>query len=204
MQPRTKRQRQILSFITQFIEDHGFEPSYQQIANHIGVASKGGIAKHIEALERQGLILRTRENGSFNLELHPQSTVGDYICEIEWLEPPQISKNSADNQRLYIPKFMLGHLSSMNIRALSVKDDALLDKHICEDDIALIEIKSFARDGDCIAALIDRHQIVLRYFHRSGANINLAAANDSYETITFSADRINVLGIHRGLLRPLI
>ncbi len=203
MQPRTKRQREILNFIIKFIEEHGFEPSYQQIANQTGVNSKGGIAKHIEALEQQGLILRNYVNGKFNLEIYPQSFISDHICEIQWLESPQISKDSAETKRLYLPKFMLGYRSALDIRALKIADNALLDEHICEDDIALIELKSFARDGECVAALVKNQQIVLRYFQRMGANINLTPANENYDTITCSADKVDILGIYRGLLRPL-
>ncbi|MGI8544028.1 MAG: LexA family protein [Aridibacter sp.] len=202
MQPRTKRQREILTFITRFIEEHGYEPSYQQIANNLGVNSKGGIAKHIEALERQGLILRNHENGSFNLELHPQSFISDHICEIEWLENSQPKKNSAVSERLYVPKFMLGHLSALNVRALMIDDNALVDEHICEEDIALIELKSFARDGECVAALVENRHIILRYFQRMGANVNLAPASENYETFTYSADKVVILGIYRGLIRP--
>ncbi len=204
MQPRTKRQREILSFIIKFIEDHGYEPSYQQIANSTGVNSKGGIAKHIELLEKQGLLLRNHEKGSFKLELNPQKIVGDYISEIEWLDNPHTSGMPIKSDKLYVPKFMLGFLSSLNMRAFVVKDNALIDNHICEDDIALIEIKSFARDGECVAALVKNRKIVLRFFHRNGANINLTPANKNYDTIKCSADRVTVLGIYRGLLRPLI
>lgn len=202
MQPRTKRQREILSFIIQFTEEHGYKPSYQQIANKIGLKSKGGIARHIMALEKQGLIERSHENGSFNLELHPQKVVGDFICEIEWLDDLHISSKSTGSDRLYVPKFMLGYISSQNVRALNIGDNALIDKHICEDDIALIEIKSFARDGDLVAALVKNRQIVLRFFHRKGASIRLAPANENYEPIDCPADRVTVLGIYRGLIRP--
>jgi repressor LexA len=56
MQARTRRQKEILSYITEFIENRGYEPSYQQIAKHFQIASKSAIAKHIAALEEQGLI----------------------------------------------------------------------------------------------------------------------------------------------------
>jgi DNA-binding MarR family transcriptional regulator len=58
MQPRTQRQREILDYIQRFIERHGYEPSYAQIARHFGVSSKATIAKHIEALERIGYLRR--------------------------------------------------------------------------------------------------------------------------------------------------
>ena len=46
MQPRTQRQKEILEYIARFIERHGYEPSYAQIARHFGVSSKATIAKH--------------------------------------------------------------------------------------------------------------------------------------------------------------
>jgi repressor LexA len=193
-----------LSYIIKFIDDHGYEPSYQQIARHIGVKSKGGIAKHIEALERQGLLLRNHDNGGFKLEINPQSTVSDLICQIEWLDNPKFTnKTPSELERLYIPKSMLGILSPLNVRALVIRDNALLNKHICEDDIALIEIKSFARDGQLVAALINNNEILLRHFHRVGPAIDLVPANEKYETISCPADKITLLGIFRGLLRPL-
>ena len=70
MQPRTQRQKEILEYITRFIERHGYEPSYTQIARHFGVSSKATIAKHIEALEKRGLISRQRENGAFALSVN--------------------------------------------------------------------------------------------------------------------------------------
>ncbi len=202
MQPRTKRQREILSFITNFIEDHGYVPSYQQIARHLGVNSKGGIAKHIEALEKQGLLLRNYENGSFNLEINPQKTVNEYVHEIEWLEEPVLTDDSKKENRLYVPQFMLGYLSPTNVRALQVKDNALLKKNIMEDDIALIEIKTFARDGECVAALVDGQMLMLRLFYRMGADIDLAPANDNFEIASYPADKVTILGIYRGLIRP--
>ena len=86
MQPRTKRQKEILEYISNFIETRGYKPSYQQIAKHFRLASKAAVAKHIAALEKQGLISRRRENGSFSLELYPKVVITDLVCQIEWLE----------------------------------------------------------------------------------------------------------------------
>ena len=63
MQPRTRRQREILDFITEFINERGHIPSYQQIARKFKIASKSAIAKHIAAMEKQGILQRRREDG---------------------------------------------------------------------------------------------------------------------------------------------
>ena len=85
MQPRTQRQREILDYITRFIERHGYEPSYAQIARHFGVSSKATIAKHIAALESRGLLSRRSEDGTFNLEVKVEDAPSDAICELQLL-----------------------------------------------------------------------------------------------------------------------
>ena len=206
MQPRTKRQKEVLDYIKQHIDKHGYEPSYQQIARGLRVASKAGIAKHIEALEKQGLISRIRENNSFRLELTNTKSLLDLICEIEWLEIPKDEEETEDfeNKPLFIPKFMLGHNSPEVIKAFRVMDDSMADENIFEGDIALIKVRSYARDGDCVVALSIESKAIIANYYRVGADIELRPANDRFETIKLPADKIIIKGIFRGLLRPLI
>ncbi len=84
MQPRTQRQKEILDYIQRFIERHGYEPSYAQIARHFNISSKATIAKHIEALEKRGLLARSHTNGSFNLNVQVEEG-GDGLCEVRLL-----------------------------------------------------------------------------------------------------------------------
>ncbi len=207
MQARTRRQREILTYIIEFIENRGYEPSYQQIAKHFQIASISAIAKHIAALEEQGLIARRRENGSFSLQINPKKPVtNDSVCAIEWLDVPQMDDfdEAFENEILFIPEILLGRLQPEKVRAFLVPNDAMLDKQICEGDIVLIEEKFFARDGDCIVAVIEKNRTVLKSFYRDGAFVELRPANEDYETIRLAADQVEIKGIYRGLLRPLI
>jgi repressor LexA len=206
MQPRTRRQKEVFDYIKQYIEKHGYEPSYQLIARHLKVASKAGIAKHIEALETQGLLTRKRENGSFWIDLAPVETIADAVCEIEWLEVPksQTFVEDWESQPLFVPKFLLGYQEPERLRAFRVMNDAMFNEHIREGDVALVEKRSYARDGDIVAALTGNKRVVLKQFYREGAHIELRPANDGYLTIRLPANKVEVLGIYRGLIRPLI
>lgn len=203
MQPRTKRQKEVLEYITDFIEDHGYQPSYQQIALHFGVKSKGGIAKHVESLEKQGLIRRKRDAAGFHLELMSEVSINNSVSKIEWLKLPETTEDEATPD-LFVPLVLLKTHHPDNIRAFRVPDDSMLDNHICAGDIALVEKRTAVRDRDCIVALIDKKKAVLKTFHRFGADIELRSANDEFETIKISGDRMKVLGVFRGLLRPAI
>lgn len=204
MQPRTRRQKEVLEYITRFIDRHGYEPSYPQIARGLGVISKGGIAKHIEALETQGLITRKRENGSFKLELCSTSSIADFVCEIKWLAVPKTDSVVEDweSQPLFVPKFLLCEQASESLLAFRVPNNSMLDEHICEGDIALIQEKSYARDGDIVVAVTQNKRVVLKKFFRQGAKVELRPANPNYVSIVLPADKVSVQGILRGILRP--
>jgi repressor LexA len=206
MQPRTRRQKEVFDYIKQYVEKHGYEPSYQLIARHLKVASKAGIAKHIEALEAQGLLSRRRENGSFWLDLTPPKTISDAVCEIEWLKIPknEIYGEEWENQPLFVPRFLLGYQTPERLLAFRVPNDAMFDEHICAGDVALIEKRSYARDGDIVAALTGNKTIVLKQFYRQGAFIELRPANEGYPTTKLPANKVEILGVYRGLIRPLV
>ena len=204
MQPRSKRQKEVLDIITRYVEKHGYEPSYQQIARQLGVSSKAGIARHIKLLEERGLVSRKRENGSFSLELRPVSTIAELVCEIEWLKIPKNETFAEDweKESLFVPKFMLGFYEPGRIAAYRVTNDAMLDEHIRDGDVALIEKRSYARDGDIVVALTQNKRVVLKQFFRDGAKIELRPANASYVPILLAADKVTILGVLRGIMRP--
>jgi len=205
MQPRTKRQKQVYDYIKQYIESHGYEPSYQLIARHLKVSSKAGVAKHIEALETQGLLERRRENGSFGIDLQPINPILAAVCQIEWLEIPKSDDFAAEweDQPLYVPRFVIGDQTPDRLRAFRVLNDAMFDEHICDGDVALIEKRDYARDGDIVAAITSK-RIVLKQFYRQGAFVELRPANDGYSSIRLPANKIEILGTFRGLIRPFI
>jgi repressor LexA len=206
MQPQTRRQKEVLEFITRYVENHGYKPSYELIARHLGVSSKGGVAKHIVSLENQGLLTRKRSGGSFNLELRASGAAEESVCRIEWLEVPKPQNSFVEDwerEPLFVPKFLLGFLAPERVNAFRAPNDSMLDKHICEGDIVLIERRSFARDGDIVVALTSGDVAVLKQFYRAGANVELRPANHLFEPIKLAANRVQILGVYHGLLRPL-
>ncbi|MGI8996656.1 MAG: transcriptional repressor LexA, partial [Pyrinomonadaceae bacterium] len=170
MQPRTQRQREILDYILRFIERHGYEPSYAQIARHFGISSKATIAKHIAALEKRGLIERRHTNGSFGLNVQVAELYGEQICEVPLLgrvaagQPLDTVVDAADS--ISVPRFLLGRVRPEQIYALRVTGDSMIDEHICDGDIALIENRTEARNGEIVVALIEGSRATLKRLYR--------------------------------------
>src|SRR5215218_3285529 len=115
---RTRRQREVLDFIIRYIDGHGYEPSYQLIARELGVSSKAGIAKHIKALEEQGLLQRRRENGSFKLDVGRSEIIAPSSFQINWLDTPANGSQPEPFQTtpFALPLFILGELSPKAVR----------------------------------------------------------------------------------------
>ncbi|HKG98215.1 MAG TPA: transcriptional repressor LexA, partial [Pyrinomonadaceae bacterium] len=157
MLPRTQRQKEILDYITRFLERHGYIPSYAQIARQFGVKSRATIAKHIAALERRGLLVREHEDGSFALNVKVEDKSSDSLVEVKLLgriaagAPLEVVDYE---ERIPVPRFLLGRVKPDRVYALRVKGDSMIDEHICDGDIALIENRTDARDGEIVVALL--------------------------------------------------
>jgi repressor LexA len=209
MLPRTQRQKEILDYITRFLERHGYVPSYAQIARQFGVKSRATIAKHIAALERRGLLVREHEDGSFALNVKVEDKSGDSLCEVKLLgriaagAPLEALADDGD-ERIPVPRFLLGRVRPDRVYALKVKGDSMIDEHICDGDIALIENRTDARDGEIVVAIIEENQATLKRLYRRGANVELQPANSQLQPLTLPASQVRVQGIFRGLLRPSI
>jgi repressor LexA len=206
MLPRTQRQKEILDYITNFLERHGYEPSYAQIARHFGVKSRATIAKHIAALERRGLLVREHEDGSFGLTVKVEDNSSEALCEVRLLgriaagTPLDVVE---DEERIPVPRFLLGRVRPDRVYALKVKGDSMIDEHICDGDIALIENRTDARDGEIVVALlVNENQATLKRLYRRGPIVELHPANSQLEPLKVPANQLRVQGIFRGLLRP--
>jgi repressor LexA len=205
MQTRTRRQKEVLDFIARYIDSHGYEPSYQVIARHIGVSSKAGIAKHIKALEAQGCLMRRVEGRGFSIAAPNEANGSDSIIKVRWLDVPDGDERSEDWPRsaFTVPRFLLGSKFDGSVFAYRVPDDSMAEKNICEDDIALIEERSFVRDGDVVIALIKKRQAVMRIYYRDGSKVELRTAADPPEVLKFPSEVVEIRGVFRAMLRPV-
>jgi repressor LexA len=197
MQTRTRRQKEVLDFIVSFVDQYGYEPSYQVIAYNLGLNSRAGIAKHIAGLESQGLIERCRENGSFKLRL-PQNAAAK-LCEIDWIDGSD--DEDVDSGPFIISANVIGNENPESFVALRIPDDAMIQKNIESGDVVIIERRTFVRDTTCIAAITEEHGPLLRIFFRRGSKTELHPAADGHDPIILPSDQIQIIGRFRSLIR---
>jgi repressor LexA len=200
MAARSKRQREILNFVTEFLEIKGYSPSYHEIASGLGLASKGAVARHIEALESLGLIQRVRDESGFVLRPSLTSATGCRHISIKWYgnsgdedDPKPLPVLSEESLGLFEPDRLV---------AFEVDDDSMSGDGIHEDDVVFVELRTLATDSEIVLAEVDR-QLVLRRYSRSDNSVLLSSSNARFDELTIPFSKLTVIGIVRGLIRPL-
>lgn len=195
MDPLTKRQRQILDFIHQFIEDNGYAPSYREIAEEFSLSSVSTVAEHIDALAGKGYLQRganearslqltpTWENETFQIPLMGTIAAGAPIQAIRTTET------------IDIPRDMMGP----NVFALRVRGSSMIEDGIFDGDYVIIEQTQSAKNGDIVVALIDRDNVTLKRFYKEKDHIRLQPANKTMKPIRVK--QVTVQGRVKGIIR---
>jgi len=193
--PLTKRQRQILDYLHQFIEDNGYAPSYREIAEEFALSSVSTIAEHIDALSTKGYLERSA-NEARSLQLTP-------TWENELFQIPLMGTIAAGSpiqavrttETIDIPRDMMGP----NVFALRVRGNSMIEDGIFDGDYVIIEQTPAAKNGDIVVALIDRENVTLKRFYKEKDHIRLQPANKTMKPIRVK--NVTVQGKVKGIIR---
>src|ERR1700722_16021898 len=185
----TKRQKEVLDFIADFVEDNGYSPSYEELAQGLQLASLATVHKHIQALESRNY-LRRLFNQSRSLEVSAK-----YIQErrkgraaVRVGEIPLSGRIAAG-----VPVEAIEGQDTLQFAdfagkgdtfALQVSGESMIDDHIMNGDYVLVERTQQAQDVEIVVALVDGREATLkRLYHESGGRIRLQPANASMQPI---------------------
>jgi len=199
----TKRQKQVLDFIATFVDDNGYCPSYEEIARGLELASLATVHKHISVLESKNYLKRGF-NQSRSLELAPK-----YVQEQRRTRPTEIpllgriaagSPVEAVEQREVLS--FSDFTGDGNTFALEVRGNSMIEDHICDGDMILLERVKDARDGDIVVALVGGSDTTLKRFYREGPDmIRLQPANAALKPILVPARDVEIQGRLLAVLR---
>ncbi|MFH1413037.1 MAG: transcriptional repressor LexA [bacterium] len=201
-QKLTKRQRQILDYITDFFKDHDYAPSYREIADYFSLSSAATIHQHIKTLQEKGF-LKTDFNQARSIELIEikpnwvqavELTLAGLITAGEPIEAIQ------DNETIAVPaNFVTDNLNSY---VLQVKGESMIEDGILDGDYVVVERNPSPVDGDVVVALLNNAYATLKKFYREADCIRLQPANSSMNPI-YVADPI-IQGVVKGIIRRFV
>jgi repressor LexA len=204
----TRRQKQVLDFIAQFVEQHGYSPSYQEIAEGLGLGSLATVHKHIHALEAKHYLKRSF-NRSRSLDLtqkYLQMEQRRQEASAGLARVPLLGRIAAGSpvEAVENPENLdLGVLASHpGTYALQVRGDSMIEDHICDGDVVLVEPSTEVHDGDIVVALIGGQEATLKRFYREpGGFARLQPANAGMQPIRVPLSELQIQGRVLAVLR---
>ena len=197
MKTLTIRQKEVLDFIASFIREHAYPPTIRETAERFSISVKGAY-DHVKALEKKG-VLRLGENRSRAIELVGRDRPERSIVELPLLGAVAAGKPIlADENFSGSVQVPADIVRSQPCFALSVRGDSMKDAGIYHGDIAVIEQRQSADNGEIVVAMID-DAVTLKRFFRENNRVKLVAENAAYAPI-YTQD-VRILGRLRGLIR---
>ena len=195
----TDNQRKVLDFIQRFIAIYTVPPKLQEVAEGIGISSRGVAHRYVQALAEAGYIETDsgKHRGIRLLKSNP------YRPESRL---PLLGEIAAGKPIEAIPgqdEIDLSEFFGRNNFAVQVKGDSMIDAGILDGDTVIIEFRETADDGDIVVALIDESETTLKRFKRSqrGKYIKLIPENSEMEPMVYEAERVRIQGVLIGQLR---
>jgi repressor LexA len=195
----TKRQKEILDFITGFIQQHGYAPSLQEIGSRFSLSSLATVHKHLNRLEEKGFIRRSYNRGR-SIELVPVNMT------VEAVKLPLLGLVAAgkpieavpEKETIAVPANMVGRRSTY---VLQVKGDSMLDEQIRDGDYVVVEERTSAENGETVIALLRGEEVTLKKFYRENGYVRLQPANPVMKPIRVKEEDLRIQGIVIGVLR---
>jgi repressor LexA len=206
----TERQRQILDFLTSYLDAHGYPPTVREIGEAVGLASPSTVHAHLANLERAGLIKRDpTKPRALELTDRIRSQPAEDVHRL-----PLLGEIAAGSP-LLADQNIQEHLAVPDMLArgdgeeflLRVKGDSMINAGILDGDIVVVHRQSDARNGEIVVALAgqderaDEAEATVKRFFREGGRVRLQPENDSLDPIY--AEYVQILGAVTGVFRKL-
>jgi repressor LexA len=196
----TRRQKEVLDFVSAYLAEKGYAPTIEEIAENFGLHSLATVHKHLTNLQQKGLIKRAW-NRSRALELVP-STV-----QVRAVELPVLGRVAAGTpieaisgtETMWVPEDMLGRKETY---VLQVRGQSMIEEQIRDGDYVIVENRQMADNGEMVIALIDGERATLKKFFREpDGRVRLQPANASMEPIYLNHADLRIQGVVIGVLR---
>jgi repressor LexA len=196
----TDRGRQVYDFIRAYTTRHGYAPKLREIADHLGIASRGVVHRYLRALESEGLVaieadrargirLRKGRAGAahaFTLPLLGRIAAGRPIEAIPGEDEIDLSEFFVNSNRF----------------VLRVMGDSMIEDGILDGDMVVVEKRETADNGDIVVALIDGLEATLKRLQKNhDGSITLRPANATMPPLRFPAARVRIQGVVVGQFR---
>ena len=199
MQPLTKRQREILNYLADFIQQQGYAPSLEEIGQRFGLSSLATVHKHLTNLEGKGFIRRSW-NKSRSVEIIPTKH-GAQSRELDlmgYVAAGQPIEAVATLESIAVPEMLVGKNRAYVLR---VRGDSMIDEQIRDGDFVIVEDRKTVENGEMVIALLNNAEVTLKMLFREGEGVRLQPANRKMEPLIIKSADLRIQGVVVGIMR---
>ena len=196
--PLTRRQKEILDYVSRFLDRNGYSPTLNEIASHFQLASLNGVYKHLKALQERGFIRRLTNQARSIQVLNPDAPSPTTLPLLGYVTAGEPVEAVVSAEEISVPENFLTRGKNYVLR---VRGDSMIDEHIQDGDFVVIEQREAAHNGEMVIALIDGEKATLKKFYREDDKIRLQPANPALEPIWVREDRMRIQGVVVGIMR---
>ena len=201
MREVTNRQKEVLSFISDFTEDNSFPPTVREIGEHFGISLRA-VQDHIAALQKKGYLSQSqkRSRSIKVLRYDLKRETSPYVSKVPLLGTvaagkPLLCEENLDGYVALTEPFVR---PDKNYFALRVRGSSMINAGILEGDLAVVEQSSTAVDGQIVVAVLD-DAITLKRYYKESSRIRLQPENPAFQAIY--SQNVRIVGILSNIVR---
>ena len=209
----TRKQSELMTYLNDHMQQHDVPPSFDEMRDALGLASKSGVHRLVSGLEERGYIRRLANRARAIEILKPvTAAAGGVVTRAvetasNLVSLPLLGRIAAGTpiealsdptNHLEIPASMVG---SGEHFALKIIGDSMVGAGILDGDTVVIQRAETARHGEIVVALINQQEATLKTLLKEPGRVGLEAANPLYDTRYFSTGEVEVQGKLAGLIR---
>ena len=207
----TKKQKELFDYLSNYIAKNSIAPSFEEMKNAVNLKSKSGIHRLITSLEQRGFIKRLKHKArameitktltnNFNNINHDKklnSIEIPLLGSIAAGDPMEAIENP--NEFVTVPSTFLSPHNQFF--GLKVNGLSMIDKGICDGDIAIIKKTNSVLNGKIAAVLTRDNEITLKIIKIKNNTIHLIPANKSYTEKVLNVNEVQIQGALTGIIR---
>ena len=190
----TLKQSELLTYLSDHMQQHDVPPSFDEMRDALGLASKSGVHRLVSGLEERGYIRRLANRARAIEVLKPVTAAASGVVTravetaSNLVSLPLLGRIAAGTpiealsdptNHLEIPASMVG---SGEHFALEIIGDSMVGAGILDGDTVVIQRAETARHGEIVVALINQQEATLKTLLKEPGRVGLEAANPRYET----------------------
>ena len=196
----TKRQKQFVDYLDNYINEHGYAPTLAEVGQYFGLSSLATVHKHLRNLELKGFIKRQHNHsraleiaqrrkrmaGAQELSLLGQVAAGQPIEAIESQETISVPEEFVRRDNTF---------------CLRVRGESMIEDGIRDGDYIIVEGRDQANNGETVVALVGNEATVKKFYREPDGRIRLQPANSAMEPIFVGQGDLMIRGVVVGLMR---